>query len=155
MEETNITIQHPLKNEASEFSTMRGGHVALRAADYAGIVKWYQEKLDFRIIQEWPLGDLQLAFLAPPNDDNFCVEILGGGQPFPQPDYTDLNESLQPAGYHHFCLEVLNIDQTVAELRRRGVNVLGEPFDFPTISKRMAFFADPYGNLIELASRLK
>lgn len=154
MKEQIATIQLPSKNEASVFSNMRGAHVALRAADYNAIVKWYQEKLDFRLIHEWPFGDMQLAYLAPANDDNFWVEILGGGEPVPQADYSDLNESLHPAGYHHFCIDVSSVDETVAELRLRDVNVIGEAFDLPIIGKRLAFFADPFGNLIELASKL-
>jgi len=39
----------------------------------------------------------------------------------------------------------------VAELRRRGVTIVTEPFDLPVINRRLAFFADPYGNLFELA----
>jgi catechol 2,3-dioxygenase-like lactoylglutathione lyase family enzyme len=155
MKEQITTIQLPSRNEASVFSNMRGAHVALRAADYAGIVKWYQEKLDFRIIHEWPFGDMQLAYLAPANDDNFWIEILGGGEDIPKVDYTDLNESLHPAGYHHFCIDVASVDDTIAELRRREVNIVTEAFDLPVIGKRLAFLADPYGNLIELAEKLK
>lgn len=154
MKEKITAIKLPARNTASVFSNMRGAHIALRAADYNAIVKWYQENLDFRLIHEWPFGDLQLAYLAPANDDNFWVEILGGGDPAPKANYHDLNESLHPAGYHHFCIDVPDVDETVAELRRRKVNVIGEPFDLPAIGKRLAFLADPFGNLIEMASRL-
>ena len=133
---------------------MRGAHIALRAADYVGIVQWFQEKLDFRLIHEWPFGDLQLAYLAPANDDNFWIEILGGGESAPNPGYSDLNESLPPAGYHHFCIDVSNVDETIAELHRSDVAIVGEPFNLPAIGKRLAFFADPYGTLIELAQQL-
>jgi catechol 2,3-dioxygenase-like lactoylglutathione lyase family enzyme len=151
MKEHITTIQLPSRNEASVFSNMRGAHIALRAANYEGIVKWYQEKLDFRLIHEWPFGELKLAYLAPANDDNFWIEILGGGDPLAQNDYSDLSESLHPAGYHHFCIDVASVDETMIELRRREVNVVVEPFNLPVIGKRLAFFAGPYGNLIELA----
>ena len=39
-------------------------HVAIRAADYAAAVAWYQEKLDFTLDQEWPFGEMQLAYLS-------------------------------------------------------------------------------------------
>lgn len=155
MKEQITTIKLPSRNEASIFSNMRGAHVGLRAADYNTIVKWYQEKLDFRLLHEWPFGDLQLAYMAPANDDNFWVEILAGGNPVPQADYTDLGESLHPAGYHHFCIDVTDVDETIAELRRRDVNIVGEPFDLPVIGKRLGFIADPFGNIIEFASPLK
>lgn len=59
---------------------MRGHHVALRVPSFEVEKQWFVEKLDFRVIQEWPYADQQLAYVAPPNDGSFFVEILGGGQ---------------------------------------------------------------------------
>lgn len=39
----------------------------------------------------------------------------------------------------------------MAELKARGVVIVTEPFQLDAISRKLAFFADPYGNLIELA----
>jgi catechol 2,3-dioxygenase-like lactoylglutathione lyase family enzyme len=38
-------------------------HVALRVVDYDGTVAWYREKLDFDLDQEWPFGDMRLAYM--------------------------------------------------------------------------------------------
>ena len=154
MEKQKRTIKVPPQNPNSPFSQMRGSHVAVRVPDYEASKKWYIEKLDFRVIHEWPFGELRLAYLAPANDDHFWVELLGGGNPSPAPDYSDLNESLHPAGYHHFCLDVTSVDETIAELRRREVTIVGEAFNFPDINKRLAFLSDPWGNLIELSEQL-
>lgn len=145
--------QSPAGNPGSPFASMRGHHVALRVPDYDVALRWFVEALDFRVIQEWPYADQRLAYLAPANDDHLCVEILGGGNPGPiaRPAYGDLGDSLRWAGLHHFCLNVDDIEATVAELRRRGVTIVTEPFDLPVINRRLAFFADPFGNLIELA----
>jgi lactoylglutathione lyase/glyoxylase I family protein len=102
-------------------------------------------------VHEWPYEDQKLAYVAPPTDDEFFVEILGGGSPHPKQGYSDLGDSLRYAGHHHFCLNVARVDDTVAELRRRGVTIVTEPFELPVIGRRLAFLADPYGNLIELA----
>jgi lactoylglutathione lyase/glyoxylase I family protein len=103
-----------------------------------------------------PYADQQLAYLAPPTDDAFFVELLGGGAPPPQPrpSYVDLGDSLRFGGQHHFCLNVQDMDATVAELRRRGVTLVTEPFVLEVINRRLAFIADPFGNLIELAQVL-
>jgi len=61
---------------------------------------------------------------------------------------------LRLAGYHHICLSVQNVDDAVAELRRRDVKIVTEPFNLPAINRRLAFFADPWGNLFELAEVL-
>ena len=63
-------------------------------------------------------------------------------------------DSLCDAGYHHLCLHVSSVDETVAELRRRGVIIVREPFTLESISRRLAFFADQWGNLIELSEAL-
>lgn len=147
-------INVPTRNTDSKLSSIKGAHVALRVPDFEASKRWYTEKLDFRVVHEWPFGDLQLAYLAPANDDNFWIELLAGGNPAPQQKFTDLNESLHPEGYHHFCLNVDSVDETLAELTSRGVSIVGEPFNLPAIGKRLAFFSDLDGNLIELAETL-
>jgi len=143
----------PTRNTASPFANMRGHHVAIRVPDFEVARDWYVEKLDFRIVHEWPFADERLAYLAPANDDHFMVEILGGGDPLPidAPAYGDLADSLRYSGYHHFCINVADIEATIAELRRRGVTIVTEPFKLDDISRKLAFLADPFGNLIELA----
>jgi glyoxylase I family protein len=146
----------PARNIASPFADMRGHHVAVRAPDFAAARDWYVQKLDFRVIAEWPYADEQLAYLAPAADNDFYVEILGGGDPGPVEarPYTDLGNSLKYRGYHHFCLNVKSVEETVARLRERGVTIVTEPFVLEVISRKLAFFADPFGNLIELAEVL-
>lgn len=146
----------PAHNDASPFADMRGHHVAVRAPDYETVKRWYVEKLDFRVVAEWGYADQKLAFIAPPTDDHFHIEILGGGEPAPQDTrvYTELGGSLAYAGYHHFCLEVGSVDATIATLRERGVTIVGEPFVVEAVGRRLAFFADPFGNLIEIAEVL-
>jgi lactoylglutathione lyase/glyoxylase I family protein len=143
----------PAKNTGSPFAAMRGDHVAIRVADLETAKAWYRDKLDFRLVHEWPFADKQLAYMAPANDDHFMIELLGGGDPPPAASrgYTDLADSLRYSGYHHFCVVVDDIDKTVADLRARGVSIVAEPFKLDAISRRLALFSDPYGNLIELA----
>ena len=146
----------PAHNSNSPFADMRGRHVAVRAPNLAEAKEFYVGKLDFRVVAEWPFADEQLAYLAPPTDDHFYIEVLGGGETLPTEvrPYTDLGDSLKYRGYHHFCLDVTSVDATIATLRSRGVAVVTEPFVLPAISRRLAFFADPFGNLIELAEVL-
>ena len=146
----------PAHNSASPFADMRGRHVAVRTPSLAEAKKFYVGKLDFRVVAEWPFADEQLAYLAPPTDDYFYIEVLGGGDTLPTEarPYTDLGDSLKYRGYHHFCLNVTSVDATIATLRSRGVVVVTEPFVLPAISRKLAFFADPFGNLIELAEVL-
>ena len=123
----------PAHNNASPFADMRGHHVAVRTPDLESAKRWYVDTLDFRVIAEWDFADEKLAYLAPPTDDHFLIEILGGGDPGPRDvrPYSDLGDSLKYAGYHHFCLNVSSVDETVKQLRARGVTIVTEPFVLP------------------------
>jgi catechol 2,3-dioxygenase-like lactoylglutathione lyase family enzyme len=127
-------------------------HVAIRAVDYAGTLAWYQDKLDFTIDQEWPFGDMQLAYLS---NGTAKVEILGGSVAEPHPAIDSLDDSFGVEEYHHFCVNVADVDATLAELRGRGVEVLGDAIDLDAIGRRLGFFKDNSGNIIELASPLR
>jgi catechol 2,3-dioxygenase-like lactoylglutathione lyase family enzyme len=146
-------VNIPAKNPSSKLAAMTGHHVGIRVPDFEASKNWFIEKLDFRVVHTWPYEDQRLAYMAPPNDDNFFIEILGGGDPhpIPKPVWKDLGDSLRLAGYHHACFTVQDIQATVAELRRRGVNIVTEPFVLPVVGRKLAFFADPFGNLFELA----
>jgi glyoxylase I family protein len=143
----------PPKKIDSPFADMAGHHVAIRVRNLEEAEEFYVGKLDFRLVAEWPFEDEQLAYLALPADDGLFVEILGGGEALPievRP-YADLGDSLKYAGLHHFCVHVSSVESTLAELRERGVQVVAEPFVVAPISRKLAFIADPFGNLIELS----
>jgi len=66
-----------------------------------------------------------------------------------------LDDSFAVEEYHHFCLNVGDVDATLAELRSRGVEVLGDAIDLEAIDRRLGFFKDNNDNVIELASPLR
>ena len=136
------------------FTSWVGHHAAIRVPDYEVSKRWFVDQLDWRIVQEWMYGELQLAYLGPPGDDHFHVEILGGPGATRQPAYDTVDDSLGLNGLNHVCIQVASVDDSLAELRRRGVRIVGEPFELAAIDSRLAFFADPFGNLFELKQAL-
>jgi len=144
----------PAANLASPFASMKGEHAAIRVPDFTVAIAWYAEKLDFRILHTWPYGEMKVTYLAPPADADFRIEVIAGPGARQRPPYTELADSLTLSGLHHICFTVASADDTVTELRRRGVSIITEPFDLPAISRRLAFFCDPWGNLFELAQEL-
>ena len=144
----------PAAKTSSPFASMKGEHVAVRVPDINEAITWYTEKLDFRIVQRWPYGEMQLAYLAPAVDSSFKIELLAGPGAVERKPYRDLGDSLNLSGWHHICLTVDSVDATIAELRRCGVTIVAEPFDLPVIGRKLAFFSDPWGNLFELAQVL-
>ncbi|SFF47505.1 glyoxylase I family protein [Paenibacillus algorifonticola] len=136
---------------ATPIASLKGHHIAIRVPDYEAAKSWYVEKLGFRVIQEWPFGDLHLAYVAPPHDDSFYFEIIGDGEVNDAPIYHDINSSMYKAGHHHLCMTVNDVDEAIAYLDSKGVTIIGVPFNLEAIHRRLAFFTDPWGNLFELA----
>jgi lactoylglutathione lyase/glyoxylase I family protein len=99
LEQEKDRFQTPRKKPRLTLAGWRGHHVGVRVKDLNEAKKWYVEKLDFRVVLEWPYADEQLAYIALPNDDAFLVELLGGGNPLPidAPKYSDLGDSLRRA----------------------------------------------------------
>src|SRR3546814_14732327 len=97
---TEPPMPMPPINPRSAFASMRGHHAGVRVPDFEESKGWFVDKLDFRVVQEWDHGGLRLAYVAPPADDGFLVEILGGGSPTSQPDYADPRPHPYQAGPH-------------------------------------------------------
>lgn len=133
------------------FATARIEHAALRVPDLEASKRWFVEKLDFRVTREWVAGELRYAWLCPAGDDSLHVEIVGGNAPEPNPEFGTLDETLEYSGYHHVSTLVESLDAALEELGRRGVRVVGQPFLIPATQRRVAFIADPWGNLVALA----
>ena len=75
--------------------------------------------------------------------------------PWPGTARSWTSRSLEPTfrheGVNHFCLRVDDLDLTLAELKARGVPLLGEPFVVEEIGRRLAFIKDNSGNRIEFS----
>ena len=138
-----VSADHP-------FASWVGHHAAIRVPDYEASKRWFVDQLGWRVVQEWRWGELQLAYLAPSGDDHFHVEILGGPGAAAQQTYESVEASMTQNGLNHVCIQVASVDDSLAELRRRGVTIVGEPFELEAIASRLAIFADPFGNLFEL-----
>jgi len=65
---------------------------------------------------------------------------------------SDVFPTFQHEGLNHFCLAIEDFDGTLAELRARGVELVGEPFVVEEINRSLAFVKDNSGNLIELSA---
>jgi glyoxylase I family protein len=141
----------PATNAASPFASWKPDHAGVRAPDFAAAAAWYVETLDFRVVKAWSHGEITFGFLALATDDGFCLELIAGPGVTPPAPRQTLQDSLGAPGWHHLCLRVGDLDATIAELKRRHVTILAEPFPAPAWNARIAFFADPWGNVFELA----
>jgi len=144
----------PPKDPSSPFASMRGHHTAIRYPDFEAARSFWVDTLDWRVLQTWPYGDLTLAYVLPPDQDDYRLEILAGPGATAGPIHADVDASLVAGGLNHVCLSVDDVDATLRALRERGVDVVNPPFEIDDISARLAFFRDPWGNMFELSERL-
>lgn len=146
----NFTL--PKMNTDATFSSLRASHTCLRVPDYEMSKSWFLEKLDFRLVVEWPGPvNVKMCYVAAANDDQCVIEIVGDGTaPSVVAETTDLFASFAKGGYHHCCFTVPSVSDAISTLRERGVTIVADPFDVDEIGRKIAFFADPFGNLFEL-----
>lgn len=106
-------------------------HVSINVADVAASRRFYTEVLGLSSLPRPDLG--------------FPGEWLDAGE---QQIHLIEVADFQPPKGQHFALQVADIDETIAELAARGVEV-SAPVEIDGVC-RQAFFTDPTGNLIEL-----
>ena len=138
-------------DSSTPFASWKFDHAAIRVPDFDKAVAWYGEKLDFRLMKSVPLGEKMYGFLsAPAIEHGLTIELVAGPGAERRPTYEDLATSLTLSGLHHVAFRVDSADDAITKLRHRDVTIVSEPHDVPKLGLRLAFFADPWGNLFEV-----
>jgi catechol 2,3-dioxygenase-like lactoylglutathione lyase family enzyme len=126
-------------------------HIAISVADMAASIKWYGSVLGFTIKHSGviPLPGGKQFKAAWLNAPNFCLEIFEfpGAAPMP-PDRFNPSTDLKTLGNKYLTLSINNIEKTVTELKKLGVDII-------TRSEQGIFIRDRDGILIELARAVK
>jgi len=135
---------------SSPLASLKINHAAIRVPDFDMAVAWYADKLDFRSKQTVSVAGLSFGFLYPAGDDSFHFELMAGPGAAERPTYENLHDSYNMSGWHHPGFSVDSVDAVIDELKRRDVTIASEPHDVPAMGLRVAFFADPWGNLFEV-----
>jgi glyoxylase I family protein len=126
--------------------TIGGGgfhHVAIRAHDFDGSVRFYTEALGFVEKIRWGEGPKR-AIMLDAGDGNY-LEIFANAAPGPKPEGAIL----------HFALRTTNADAAIERARAAGAEVTVEPKDLTLQSTpgptpiRIAFCKGPDGEFIE------
>jgi glyoxylase I family protein len=134
----------------SPFASLKINHAAIRVPDFDTAVAWYADELDFRLKRSVSFAGPTFGFLYPTEDDSFHFELLAGPGAAERPPYKDLHDSYKTSGWHHPGFRVDSVDDSIDELKRRGVTIVSQPHDVAAMGLRVAFFADPWGNLFEV-----
>ena len=131
-------------------------HVAVGVPDFDAGLTFYRDALGFEVVQEsaWdgdhPLADAAIglsgsaAKMAMLKAPNAFVELWQYSKPEPQ----DQRSRPCDYGYPHLYLQVDGIEAEHARLTQHGMEFMGPPVNFGSISA--IYGKDPFGNLIEL-----
>jgi glyoxylase I family protein len=113
-------------------------HTAIASADIAALADWYVATLGFAIVYRSPNAIFVRAA------DGTMIELIHAeGERAPA--------GMKAPGLRHLALTVSDFDSTLAALRAKTVNFLGEPQE--SKGNRVVFFTDPEGNILHLLQR--
>ena len=115
-------------------------HTGIASPDPKRLAEWYVDHLEFEINYIYA-GNY---FVKARNGS--IMEILPSeGERAPQ--------KIKDPGLRHLAIVPDNFDAAYAQLKKKGVNFLGEPFSIE--GNRLVFFTDCDGNIVHLIHREK
>jgi glyoxylase I family protein len=113
-------------------------HTAIASPDPKRLAEWYVRTLDFRINYTYEGNYFVRA------KNGTMIEIIPSvGERAPQ--------QMKDPGIRHMAITVDDFDAASEELRKRGVEFLGQPIGIQ--GNRLLFFSDGDGNILHLIQR--
>jgi catechol 2,3-dioxygenase-like lactoylglutathione lyase family enzyme len=136
---------------------MKLDHVGLNVADLDAMSAWYCKALDLAIEFEFALDpalvgcDFRGAMLR--SADGWRLELLCRSESRPGLQAADPVEAALTRGFGHVAFDVPDVDAAYDALVGLGATDRMSPRPSPEPGVRMAYVADPEGNLVELLDR--
>jgi catechol 2,3-dioxygenase-like lactoylglutathione lyase family enzyme len=119
---------------------MRTHHIAIYTRDLARLEAFYTQTLGFPVVRRWDAAGIVFV-----DAGGLWIELTRQDAP---DDGTQPRALDQGVGINHFALQVDDVDRSFKELADQGVDILAAPADYENV--RVAFLADPDGNVLEL-----
>jgi lactoylglutathione lyase len=128
-------------------------HVGLNVADLDAMTAWYVGALSLEVEFEVSLDHVPLRIAMLRSPDGYRVELLSRPGAAPGLQAANPVEAALTLGFSHLALDVPSVDAAYDALLAAGASDRMAPRPSPEPGVRMAFVADPEGNLIELLDR--
>jgi len=132
---------------------MHFDHVGLSVADLNAMANWYSKAFGFNIVQPFEVPPIGLKGMFVIGDDGVAIELLqreGSSRPS---TFASVPEMAGAQGFGHIAFRVDNVDSVHDHLVALGAISIMSPRPAPVADSRMAYVADPEGNLLELLTR--
>jgi lactoylglutathione lyase len=128
-------------------------HVGLNVADLEAMTEWYVHALKLEVELEFALDHVEFRGVMLRSPAGYRLELLH------RPGSSEGLQAANPVdaaltrGFGHVAFDVPDVDAAYAALIEAGAADRMSPRPSPEPGVRMAYVADPEGNLIELLDR--
>ena len=128
-------------------------HVGLTVADLDAMTQWYCDALDLTVELEFALDDVDLRGAMLRSPTGYRIELLARPGSVVGLQAASPVEAALTRGFGHVAFDVAVVDEAYDALVAAGATDRMSPRPSPEPGVRMAYVADPEGNLIELLDR--
>ncbi len=128
-------------------------HVGLNVADLDAAERWYGAAFGFERSLALRIDAVELDIVMLINDRGQRLELLSRPGSAPGLRAANPAAAVLSEGYGHMAFDVVGVDAEYERLLGLGATPVMPPQPSPEPDVRMAFVADPEGNLVELLDR--
>jgi lactoylglutathione lyase len=132
---------------------MRLDHVGLNVADLDAMTAWYCDAFDLKVELEFALDGVDFSGVMLRSPEGWRLELLSRPGSVAGLQATNPVEAALTRGFGHFAVDVPDVDAAYDALLAAGASDRMSPRPSPEPGVRMAYVADPEGNLVELLDR--
>ena len=128
-------------------------HVGLNVADLEAMTAWYVEALGLEVEFEFALDQVELCGVMLRSAAGHRIELLCRPGSVAGLQAASPVEAALTRGFGHVAFDVVDVDAAYDALVAAGATDRLSPRPSPEPGVRMAYVADPEGNLLELLDR--
>ena len=132
---------------------MKLDHVGLTVADLPAMTDWYVDALGLEVEFEFALDHVDFRGVMLLSADGHRIELLHRTGSLPGLQAANPVEAALTQGFGHIAFDVPDVDAAYDALLAVGATDRMSPRPSPEPGVRMAYVADPEGNLVELLDR--
>jgi lactoylglutathione lyase len=132
---------------------MNFDHVGLNVADLEVMTEWYVDALKLEVEYEFALDQVEFRGVMLRSPAGYRLELLHRPGSVPGLRAANAVEAALTRGFGHVAFDVPDVDAAYDALVAAGAADRMSPRPSPEPGVRMAFVADPEGNLVELLDR--
>ena len=128
-------------------------HVGLTVADLPAMTRWWCDALAMTVEFEFALEHVDFSGVMLRSPAGFRLELLHRSGNLAGLQAADPVDAALTRGFGHVAFDVPDVDTAYAALVDAGASDRMSPRPSPEPGVRMAYVADPEGNLVELLDR--